>query len=115
MARKMGGYETDAGGVFEALANPAQRELLFALADANPSGDETLDPADLLASDGEVDVPERTQIGLYHVHLPKLDELGFIDWDRETGQICTGDGWNDVAPVLDVIQENEDRFPEGVL
>jgi hypothetical protein len=31
--------------------------------------------------------PEAITISLEHVHLPRLDEAGVVDWDRETARI----------------------------
>jgi hypothetical protein len=35
----------------------------------------------------DADVVERVQVALHHVHLPKMDELGILDYDQESHRI----------------------------
>lgn len=34
---------------------------------------------------------DRTAIKLHHVHLPKLDEIGVVDYDPDEGRIAPGE------------------------
>lgn len=38
------------------------------------------------------DQRDRAAIELHHVHLPKLEEWGFIEWDRDDGAVVLLDG-----------------------
>ena len=96
----------------EALSNPYRRQLLLALLLENPQDDTDRDPLDLL---GEVDEPEVLKTRLYHAHLPKLESMGFIEWDRESGAISKGPEWDQIGPLLELIAEHRDELPEGFL
>ncbi|WP_411968775.1 hypothetical protein [Haloferax sp. YSSS75] len=120
MARETGEHETIArtpttDDVFEALATSPRRQLLLALEDANSHADSSFDPTNLLADGDELAIADSTQIELVHVHLPKLDNQGFVDWNRDTGTIETGPEWGTIEPVLSVIREHRDEFPGGLL
>jgi hypothetical protein len=96
----------------DALSHPYRRQLLVALLEANPQDDDDTDPMNLL--DGE-DESEVLETSLYHAHLPKLEDLGFIDWDKETGQISTGPEWEHIEPLLQLIENHSDELPDDWL
>lgn len=108
MAHESAKHEPSASDVFEALANEYRRRLLFALDDEAPLRGEALDPLELLDGFGD---PDTTHIELVHVHLPKLSERGFIDWNRETDEITTGAEWGEVEPVIGLLREHWDELP----
>jgi hypothetical protein len=99
--------------VFTALSDPYRRELLVALLKANPQDDEDIDPLNT-ASDFEKET-DILKIEMFHTHLPKLEEEGFIEWDREAGQIRKGPNWDEIAPLLQLIQDHHDELPAGWL
>jgi hypothetical protein len=98
--------------LFRALSDPYRRQLLVALLEANPQDDDDTDPLDHLDSGEQSAVVESS---LHHVHLPKLEALGFIEWDRESGQISTGPEWEEIAPLLRLIDDHQDELPDGWL
>jgi hypothetical protein len=54
---------------------------------------------------------EQNQIVLYHNHLPKLDDWGFIHWKPEAQRIERGERFDEVQAVLDTSQvDDTDRF-----
>ncbi|WP_372912774.1 transcriptional regulator [Salinigranum sp.] len=60
----------------------------------------------LLASDGSVTVdPDdpAAQARLYHVHLPKLESAGLVDWNRRQRTVVTGPTFDDIVPLLEAI------------
>ncbi|AJF26170.1 DUF7344 domain-containing protein [Haloarcula sp. KBTZ06] len=46
---------------------------------------------------------------LYHRHLPKLAEIGLIEWDRETHWVTRGPEYEQVRPLLAFLSENYDE------
>jgi hypothetical protein len=46
---------------------------------------------------------------LYHRHLPKLAEMGVIEWDRETHWVTRGPEYEQVRPLLAFLSENYDE------
>lgn len=98
--------------LFEALSNPYRRQLLVALLEHNPQDDYDRDPLDLVSDDIEPDVLE---LHLFHSHLPKLEEMDFITWDRETNEISKGPDWDEIKPLLTLIDSHQDELPDGWL
>lgn len=49
------------------------------------------DDAGIPARDAVTDEdPVRLEIRMIHVHLPKLDDAGVVEWDRETTEVRKG-------------------------
>ena len=61
----------------------------------------------IVAVDG--DDREREHVALVHRELPKLDEAGLVEWDRENGVVTTTDhpalADSDLRPVIDSPEE----------
>jgi len=65
------------------------------------------------------DVPderqERVAVQLHHVHLPMLEDLGLIEYDRRSGAVRFGeppeqlDEFIDLAKSADSISKNDDQ------
>lgn len=90
---------------FDALANEHRRTLLLALLDENPQD------AAVHASEA-VDAPKAThqlQTTMYHSHLPKLADHGFIEWNRDTWAVVKGPHFGEVRPLLECI----DKYAES--
>lgn len=51
----------------------------------------------------------------YHVHLPKLEEQGFVDWNQKQGTVTRGDQFGTVRPVLEALQGRQDDLPPDYL
>ena len=96
-----------------ALADPYRRNLLVALLDDNPQDEEDLDP--LNRRGGTDATPLARETELVHVHLPKLAEMGFIEWDRATGEISKGPDWEAIAPIVQLLHEHREELPDGWL
>lgn len=92
-----------------ALANKYRRRLLVALLGHNPQDD--------------VPVPEKVHIGekeletlenaMFHTHLPKLEEAGFIQWDRETHTVSKGPRFEEIRPLLELMNNHSDELPDN--
>ena len=99
---------------FEALANPSRRQLLFALWAETPHDHERFDPLELLQV-GEPPDEDATKIALEHNHLPKLADMGYLQWERDSGMISTGPAWDDIVPLLEVLADHRAKLPDGLL
>jgi len=98
--------------ILDALSNPYRRQLLVALLDHNPQDDSDRDPLDVLSEADEAAVLESE---LVHTHLPKLDEMGYISWNRSTNTISKGPRWGEIAPLLKLMHDHQDELPDGWL
>jgi hypothetical protein len=114
---------SDVSALFRLLADEHRRYLLFALCDVD-----TLHVPEDLGTRGQVrpdrsgagGVPDGTQreptdhrvrIELRHNHLPKLEEAGLVEWDRETGTVSRGPEFEAVEPALRLLARNGELFP----
>lgn len=51
------------------------------------------------------------EIQLTHNHLPKLADEGYIEWDRDTGEISKGPRFDEIEPLLELIENYTDGIP----
>lgn len=96
-----------------ALANPYRRQLLVALLKHNPQEDNAIDPLNAIASTDTK--PERIRTELVHNHLPKLADIGYIDWEKDRGKLSKGPSWDEISPLLRLVHEHRDELPDGWL
>jgi hypothetical protein len=98
---------------FRALSNATRRRVLEVLYEHDSPIDLDARPDNLGIYE---DTPESFEIALHHKHLPKLDDAGFIDWDREQGTVTKGPRFGEARPLLDVAEESDDLgFALGVI
>jgi hypothetical protein len=105
-----GGGSEPMDAVLDALADPHRRKLLVALLEHSPREADDRDPFDVLS---DAEEPEVLQTNLVHWHLPKLEEMGYITWDRTTHDISKGPKWDEIGPVVELIDEHSDELPDG--
>jgi DNA-binding transcriptional ArsR family regulator len=94
--------------LFDVLAQSARRRILRTLAERGVGTGPALDRA-ALASDAEDG--ESSEIELVHVHLPKLDDAGLVEWDREAGTVTRGPNFDRVRPVVELLDEHGEALP----
>lgn len=101
---------TDGGAdrLFESMSHPSRRRILFFLEERR---DDAAAPVDALFDDGRDDAFAR----LYHVHLPKLNDAGYVDWDSEAGTVSRGPAFEAVEPLLDLFREHREELPDGIV
>jgi len=100
--------DTKLGRALDMLSDSYRRELLLALLEHNPQNDDDRDPLDIIDPPLE---PEVLEIELFHKHLPKLEDQGFIEWNRDTGKISKGPDWDDIEPLLRLIKDHREELP----
>lgn len=94
--------------LYEVLADERRRQLLFELMEEDPQTDSpiTLDtPPDTLIAD------EGDKIEYEHVHLPKLDNYGFIEWTPSMSCVEKGPQFDEVSPLLELLAEQHEKLP----
>lgn len=100
------------GDILMVLANPDRRRILLSLNDEKNHG-ETIRVTGEDLMDTMNTRRETLKTSLYHNHLPRMDELGIIEWDKETGEIRKGERFEEVAPLLQLMDDNAEDLPEG--
>jgi len=94
--------------LFGVLSSPRRRRILRTLAESNPRQTGEFTPDEFGADGEEV---ARFQVELYHVHLPKLADAGYVDWDRSAGTVRRGPKYEEIRPTLDLLLDHEEELP----
>lgn len=79
----------------------------------HPPNSERHTSDDLAPAKGDDADLDRLKAELQHIHLPRLAEAGYIDWDAETQTVRRGPNFNEVAPLLQPIDDHSDERPAG--
>jgi hypothetical protein len=101
MTQRTVGPSLDA--TFDVLGDRYRRRLLAALSEREPR--HATDPLDAEGDAAEARVEAR------HIHLPKLAEAGFVEWDRETNELWRGHRFDEVRPLLELLSAHDDELP----
>jgi hypothetical protein len=99
--------------VFGALSDPYRRQLLIGLLEHNPQDDQDNNPLNIFSESDTV--ADALEIQLIHIHLPKLEAEGFIEWDQEAGEISKGPNWHTIGPILQILHDHRDELPDDWL
>lgn len=94
--------------LFTCLSHPTRRRILTTLAADNPRDKEEFESPDFKPEDEELAL-FRTQ--LYHHHLPHLEEGGYIAWDRDADIITRGPNFEEVRPLIELMNNHQDELP----
>lgn len=100
--------DTRLDDVFEVLADRRRREVLRHLIERDPpvSVAELVDGIDDHTPATAVNRRE-LRVALHHSHLPKLDDSGFVDYDREENRIVDCSGLERMEPYLAIAESIE--------
>lgn len=119
------GYDGDTDAVFDALAAAQRRQVLVGLLDHEPQhvaklSDASREMADAheaflsqyLSDSRESAAVDKELLRTHFVHLPKLVEYGFAEWDRDTKVITKGPRFDEIRPFLELLDDQrDDRSP----
>lgn len=97
---------------FEALANIHRRRLLVALLDHNPQQEPISVPEDVHEGETEVEV---LQAKFYHSHLSRLEKAGLIRWNMDAHEVVKGAKFDEIRPLLELLQDRGGELPDGSL
>lgn len=92
--------------VVDALAASQRRNLLVALLEGNLRDDSPV----VVDADSDDQAFERF-VSMRHVHLPKLEEYGFIGWDEVSHEVTRGPTFEEIRPLLELLDDHEDELP----
>jgi hypothetical protein len=100
--------------VFELLKNERRRETVRYLEQHDGSGmlSDVAEHIAALENDTTTNAltsseRKRVYVGLYQFHLPKMDEMGVIDFDKNRGTIQIRENVEQLNPYLDVSSDSE--------
>lgn len=98
----------DLDAVFRALSHTTRRRVLATVMKDNPRSADEFETIEF-GPDGSDE--ETISVELRHTHLPHLDDAGFIDWDEETGTVTRGEDFEDIRPLLELMDEHREDLP----
>jgi predicted transcriptional regulator len=110
MANMKQGLEISFDDMLDVMSHIQRRKLLMALMDHNPQDDTLSVPA----GSEDVDSIERL-VQMKHVHLPKLVDHGFVEWNRDTHEVTKGPNFDEIRPLLELLDDHKDELPQGWL
>ncbi|WP_423747175.1 hypothetical protein V5735_21335 (plasmid) [Haladaptatus sp. SPP-AMP-3] len=92
---------------FEILANTSRRQLLFSLLERDRLDDDhPYVPTDVNSTD---DRERLSSLRMRHVHLPMLSAADVIEWDHESRTVWRGPRFDDIRPLVQMVQERADE------
>lgn len=95
------------------LASQERRMVLYSLLDV-PDERRLPLPEAAMAPQTSVD-SERLSVQLQHRHLPKMDDAGYVRWEREPFRVQRGPCFEEVQAVFRLIHDSIDRFPRSLI
>lgn len=95
---------TELDTLMDILSAQERRAVLYRL-----RREDSLNESDLLVAG--INQSDQRKIALHHIHLPKLEEAQYIEWERETGVVRPGVQYDDIEPLLNLIETQSDECP----
>lgn len=109
---------------FDAMADLRRRQLLVDLLHADPQAIPTLSSVsqevlqahesllrEYLSGPQEIENVAKATIRTHHVHLPKLVQYSYIDWNHDDSVVTKGASFDDVRPLLEVVEKEYEDTP----
>ncbi len=98
--------------LFDCLADQDRRSILSRLHEVTSHDEDELSLAALTIDTEDIELFE---IQLYHVHLPKLEAAGFVEWNHETDVIGRGSYFDVIVPFVTLADEYPNESTSGWL
>ncbi|QLG48690.1 helix-turn-helix transcriptional regulator [Natrinema halophilum] len=87
----------------EALSHARRFQLLQSLREENPQEGVIASVTNSVESSRDL---ESAQIEMYHLHLPKLEKAGYIEWEQEYDQVSKGPEFDRIEELLGRVDGN---------
>lgn len=97
--------------MFEALGDKRRRQLLVRLLECSPR--DTVPVSDVVST--EERNSEKLHLQMTHNHLPKLEDMEYIQWDRERDEIARGPQFESIEPSLQMLITHADTLPDDLI
>lgn len=98
----------DLDDVFRALSHGLRRRILIALMTDNPRRRDEFKTVEFRPTET---AEETIELELKHAHLPQLDDAGFIDWNQETDTVTRGANFEEIRPLLELMDDHAEELP----
>lgn len=94
----------------DCMGHEYRRRILFSLRELE-DGESLLVPHDALEAGDDRDA---LVAELVHNHLPRLEELGYVSWDREARVVEAGESFGRIEPLFRVLTDHYEHIvPEA--
>jgi hypothetical protein len=124
MSPASGGEKLSTAEALELLASETRYRLLRAFCESDLGSDARIALPELLETISETSTEggdgsgsesdrerERLAVELRHNHLPRLDGRDVIDWDTEADTVARGPTFDELRPLVELIDEHGDELP----
>ncbi|SDR28936.1 hypothetical protein [Natronobacterium texcoconense] len=99
--------------VFEVLAAEPRRQLVDALVAIEDDGYVSLPAA--AESPNRPSNPDEIRVQLRHHHLPRLEDGGYVEWQRDPFRASRGERFEEVEVVLEALYANVSAIPDQLV
>lgn len=100
----------DIDQLFRALSHATRRRILLSLVeDDSPDGWREFETVEFVPDGPEQEI---SAVTLRHIHLPHLDDAGFIGWDQESERITRGASFEDIRPLLELMEDHRGELSD---
>jgi len=107
--RRDTGRRVDLDTTFEALSHTLRRRILLSLMTDYPRPTAEFETVEFRPEDSDREV---ISVKLHHRHLPQLDEAGFIDWERSADSVTKGEHFEEIRPLLELMDDHAEDLPD---
>ncbi|ODR82237.1 hypothetical protein BG842_18160 [Haladaptatus sp. W1] len=97
------GEEATLDRVFDVLCHPHRRHILMTLTKSSPQRKVVFTLDELSDDTSGLDA-----LQLHHIHLPKLEDVDLIRWDRNKQIVMKGSAFNSIKPYLEPLTNHPD-------
>lgn len=90
--------------LFDALSDGKRRRILFTLLEREG-------PVDIDPPPDDVSDRYRAAVERRHIHLPKLADHEFVEWNQRTDTVARGPRFAEIEPMLRLLADNRELLP----
>lgn len=94
--------------LFHILSHSYRRQILVSFLEQNSQCNRAQAPINIVSDEMDLEMLETE---LVHTHLPKLEDMGYIRWNRDTNEINKGPNYEQIEPLLELLYEHQNKLP----
>ena len=93
---------------FDALSDPDRRRILTVFLEEDTRDGDSFAPTDFRAEGENAEDPLTRY---HHIHFPKLEEAGYIEYDHECNTVSRGSKYDEIEPVVKLLVDHQGELP----
>jgi hypothetical protein len=95
--------------LLDVLSHLHRQSILTHLSDHSPQDEDEFNQQTIMNENNS----DLLSIELFHNHLPKLNNAGFIDWNQENDVVRRGSRFDEIVPLIALPVTHEDELLAG--